>query len=175
MLMSAAELEDKVLDYTGLGSPLDTRLHERWYDKLLPRITATARGTLFSGTNLRRDDIVLPFQVWQTGATAYDRNYFEVFASWDLRELLLGDNNVSNPNLIIESQIRDKRAAVIEQIRWHYRECAALVADLARPPEDPTLELNWRLRLDEHASYLEFMAGRKVVKRTPIETLEYTE
>jgi len=175
MLVSAIDLEKAVIDYTGLGGPNMTRLHQRWYDKVLPRVTATARGTLFSGNNDRRDDIVLPFQVWQTGATAYDRLYWEVFASWDLRELLLGDNNVSNPNLIIESQIRDKRAVVLEQIRWHYRECAGLVADLARPPDDPELELNWRMRLEEHASYLEWMSGRKVVKRTPIEKLEYTE
>ena len=175
MLVSAVDLEQAVIDYTGLGGPNDTRLHQRWYEKVLPRVTATARGTLFSGNNDRRDDIVLPFQVWQTGATAYDRLYWEVFANWDLRELLLGDNNVSNPNLIIESQIRDKRNIVLEQIRWHYRECAALVADLARPPADPELELNWRMRLEEHASYLEWMSGRKVVKRTPIEKLEYTE
>jgi hypothetical protein len=175
MLLSMDEMERAVLRRTGLGGPEETRLHQRWFSKLLPQVTASVRGTIFYGSDERRDEIVLPFQVWQTQATAMDRTYFEVFANWDLRELAFGDNNVSNPNLIIESQIRDKRNTVIEQIRWHYRECAGLVADLARPPADPELELNWRLRLEEHASYLEWMSGRKVVKRTPIEKLEYTE
>ena len=175
MLLSAIQFERALMAYTGLGDPVDTRIHPRWYAKLVPHIQFRAGGSLFAGTNERRDDIVLPFQVWQTGATAWDRNFWEVFASWDLRNVLLGDNNVSNPKLIIESQIRDKRQIVIDQARWHYRECAALVADLARPPADTEQELLWRMRLEEHASYLEFMSGRKVVERTPIEKLEYME
>jgi len=176
MLMSMAAVEKAVLDHTGLPySDVGTRLHPRWYAKLLPHLQATFRSTIISSKDERRDDIVLPFQIWQTQATALDQNYFEVFATWDLRDIVFGDNNVSNPNLIIESQIRDKRSTVVEQIRWHYRECAGLVADLARPPADPVVELNWRTRLEEHASYLEFMTGRKVVKRTPIENLEYRE
>jgi len=176
MLMSMEELEKAVLDHTGLPySDVGTRLHPRWYAKLLPHVSVSFRSTIISSTDERRDEIVLPFQVWQTQATALDQNYFEAFATWDLRDILMGDNNVSNPNLIIESQIRDRRNIVVEQIRWHYRECAGLVADLARPPEDPVLELSWRTRLEEYASYLEFMSGRKVVKRTPIENLEYRE
>jgi hypothetical protein len=176
MLLSMEEVEKAVLDHTGLPySDVGTRLHPRWYAKLLPHVSVSFRSTILSSKDERRDDIVLPFQVWQTQATALDHNYFEAFATWDLRDILLGDNNVSNPNLIIESQIRDKRNVVVEQIRWHYREAAGLVADLKRPPADPVLELSWRTRLEEYASYLEFMSGRKVVKRTPIENLEYRE
>ena len=194
MLMSAEELERVALDRSGMGGPKDTRLHSRWYSKLLPSIRLRAGGRIGPepdnlqapfrwwnprwqpvGTREIRDEIVLPGQVWQTNASTYGANWFDVTAWWDLAELIEGDNNVSNPNLIIESQIRDKRDTVIQQLRWHYRECAALVADLARPPADPALELSWRMRLEEHASYLEWMSGRKVVKRTPIEDLEYTE
>jgi hypothetical protein len=194
MLMSLTKLERQVLERTGLGGPRDTRLHQRWYAKLLPKLRASAHVNIGPepasltqperyynprwspvGTREVRDEIVLPGQIWQTGATTMSRNYWEVSATWDLREFLFGDDNVSNPNLIIESQIRDKRDAVIAQIRWHYRECAALVADLARPPADTELELAWRLRLEEHASYLDWMSGRKVVERTPIEKMEYRE
>ncbi|HEU5056568.1 MAG TPA: hypothetical protein VFU21_08575 [Kofleriaceae bacterium] len=194
MLMSAEEVERAMLERTGLGGPNETRLHIRWYAKILPRLRVRGGGrigpepaNLMSpyrwwsqrffpvGTREFRDEIVLPGQIWQTNASTYDSNWFEVTAWWDLSELLGGDTHVSNPNLIIESQIRDKRDVVVQQIRWHYRECAALVRDLARPPADPELELNWRLRLEEHASYLEWMTNRKVVKRTPIEELEYTE
>jgi hypothetical protein len=194
MLMSADELERTALERSGMAAPKDTRLHSRWYSTLLPSIRLRAGGRIGPepdnlqapfrwwnprwqpvGTREIRDEIVLPGQVWQTNASTYGSNWFDVTAWWDLAELLEGDNNVSNPNLIIESQIRDKRDVVIQQLRWHYRECAALVADLARPPADPALELSWRMRLEEHASYLEWMSGRKVVKRTPIEDLEYTE
>ena len=194
MLMSAEEVERAVLSYTGLGGPKETRLHSRWYAKILPTLRVRGGGRIGPepanlqqpfrfwsqrwqpvGTREIKDEIVLPGQVWQTNASTYGSNWFEVTAWWDLADLIEGDNNVSNPNLIIESQIRDKRDAVVQQIRWHYRECAGLVADLARPPADPELELNWRMRLEEHASYLEWMSGRKVVKRTPIEDLEYTE
>ena len=172
MLMSFPELERAILSNTGLGGPTETRVHARWYAKMLPRVTATARGVLFHGDNARRDEIVLPGQIWQTSATAWDRFHWEVTAWWDLREFMLGDDNVSNPNLIIESQIRDKRNLVVEQARLHFRECAALVHDLARPPADPELEVAWRLRLEELASYLEWMSGRKVVERTPVEDLK---
>ena len=194
MLMPAAALEKAVMERTGLGGPEDTRLHQRWYAKVLPRLRVRGGGRIgpepssllgpsrfYSprwtpvGTREIRDEIVLPGQIWQTGATSMAQNWFEVTAWWDLADLLGGDSNASNPNLIIESQVRDKREIVIQQIRWHYRECAGLVADLARPPADPELELNWRLRLEEHASYLEWMSGRKVVQRTPIEDLEYRE
>ena len=194
MLMSAEEVERAVLDFTGLGGPNETRLHTRWYAKLLPIVEVEVGGQIgpepgnltqpfrwYSprwfpvGTREIKDEIVLPGQVWQTNASTYDRNWFEVAAWWDLKEIFGGDSHASNPNLIIESQIRDKREIVIQQIRWHYRECAALVRDLARPPADPELELTWRLRLEEHASYLDWMSNKKVVKRTPIEDLEYTE
>ena len=194
MLLSFEELERAVLEYTGLGGPNDTRLHVRWYSKLLPKLRVRGGGRIgpepnnlqspfrwYSprwfpvGTREFRDEIVLPGQVWQTHAMAQGENWFDVTAWWDLNEIFSGDSHVSNPNLIIESQIRDKRDTVIQQVRWHYRECAALVADLARPPADVALELAWRTRLEEHASYLEWMSGRKVVKRTPIEDLEYTE
>ena len=201
MLLSSIAMEDAVIDYTGIGQPEDTQLHNRWYAKLLPRVTATFTGTIgcnnerfgygcgdypiragfypgsySCGQNYTvRDDTVLPFEPWQTGATTRGLFHYEVFASWELRELLTGDDNVSNPNLIIESQIRDKRAMLLEQVRWRYRECAALVRDLQRPPADPLVELNWRMRLEEYASYLEFMSGRKVVERTAIEKLEIRE
>jgi hypothetical protein len=194
MLMSGEEMERAVLKRTGLGGINDTRLHIRWYAKLLPKLRVRGGGRIgpepnnlqapfrwYSprwfpvGSREFRDEIVLPGQIWQTHAMAQAENWFEVTASWELSEIFGGDSHVSNPNLIIESQIRDKREVVIQQIRWHYRECAALVADLARPPDDPALELAWRTRLEEHASYLEWMSGRKVVKRTPIEELEYTE
>lgn len=201
MLLSSIAMEKAVVEYTGIGGPEETQLHARWYAKLLPRVTATFRTGLGCGTErfgygcgdypIRagflppaysrgqnyevRDDTVLPFQPWQTGATSRATISWEVFATWDLREFIFGDDNVTNPNLIIESQIRDKRAMLLEQVRWRYRECAALVRDLQRPPTDPRLELAWRMRLDEYASYLEFMSGRKVVERTAIEKLEIRE
>jgi hypothetical protein len=194
MLLSAEELERAVIERSALGGPEDTRVHLRWYAKILPTLRVRGGGRIgpepsnltgpskwYSwrwtpvGTREIRDEIVLPGQIWQTNATTMVNNWFEVTAWWDLGAILGGSNNASNPNLIIESQIRDKREQLILQIRWHYRECAALVADLARPPADTELELEWRMRLEEHASYLEWMSGKKVVQRTAIENLEYRE
>jgi hypothetical protein len=171
MVLSFSEIETAILENTGLGGPIETRLHPRWYAKLIPRVTASARGTIHYSDSERRDEIVLPGRIWQTAGTARDQQHWEVSAMWDLKEFLLGDDNVTNPNMILESQIRDKRQAVLDQARTHYRECAALVHDLRRPPADPEQELLWRLRVDELASYLEWMSGQKVVERTPVEDL----
>ena len=85
-------------------------------------------------------------------------------ANWELSQLLLGDDNVSNPFSFLENTLRDGLAEFEKQVRWHYRECAALVKLLENPPEDVVLEMNLRFRLQEHASYLSFLAGRNVLE-----------
>lgn len=176
MLLSFGEFERAVLARAGQLDPDSTRLHARARAKLLPQLTARIGGTLGRSDQNRRDEIVLPGQIWQTAASAWDRTHWSIFAEWDLQEIVLGTrDNVSNPNLIIESQIRDKRDQLIQQTRTQYRECAALVADLRRPPADPEVEIAWRMRLEELASYLEWMSGRRVVERTPVEDLKLVE
>ena len=158
-----------VIDRTHLGGPEDTRVHDRWYAKLLPSVEVTVGGFLYKTKDQISDPTVLPGRVWQAVGQSNSRVQFEVFARWDLMQVLLGDNNVSNPNLIIEANIRQKRDEVIDQVRWHYREVAELTHELAHPPADAVTELEWRMRLEEYASYLEFLSGKKVVDRSPIQ------
>ncbi|MBK9071101.1 MAG: hypothetical protein IPL79_08895 [Myxococcales bacterium] len=48
-------------------------------------------------------------------------------------------------------------------MRENYRAAADLVKALQQPPADPKLELLWRWRLEELASYLETFTGTQVV------------
>jgi hypothetical protein len=151
-------------------------VHTRWSSKLIPILSFSAWGWLRGSHRGVRNSILLPLKIQQTSASASDGFNWEVVASWDLRDVVFGErSNASNPNLIIESNIRDKRQMVLDEVSWHYRECAALVNDLARPPADAELEIAWRSRLEEMASYLDFMTGRQVVERTSLETMEYRE
>ena len=95
-------------------------------------------------------------------AFARDETEFRVMAFWDLSSIL-PRSNTSNPWAFIESNLRENRKAILAQVRWRYRECAALVGQLQSLPTDPMLELAWRNRLAEYTAYLEFMSGRDVV------------
>src|SRR5262249_48596465 len=89
---------------------------------------------------------------------------------WDLAHFVFGEtSNVSNPNVFIEMKLRPIRDQVLGEIRWRYREAARMTELLMHPPTDPMLELLWRMRLEEHASYLGAMTGKEVVTLKPEE------
>ena len=67
------------------------------------------------------------------------------------------------PGYLEREQLRPMREQILTELRWRYREGATLAGLLQRPPADPETALMWRLRLEEHASYLQAMAGREVI------------
>jgi hypothetical protein len=85
-------------------------------------------------------------------------------AKWDLADFAFGDeSNASNPNLMIETNLREKRRELIARIHGAHREAAQAAEALKRPPADPVLAFHARQRLAELAAYLEFMCGRPIV------------
>jgi hypothetical protein len=85
-------------------------------------------------------------------------------AYWDLSDIIFGENsNISNPNLLLESGLREGQIQILNEVRWRYRQAASLVRRLQRPPADPASRLSLQLRLEEHAAYLEALAGRQIV------------
>jgi len=166
--LSGAEVERAVMSHQGL--PLNTQLADRWYAKLLPRISVTAGGTLDRSQRVLFDG-TFPIGVRHASATsaAYVPDVV-VWAHWDLSRFVFGDANVSNPNMLIEREVRGARDAILAEVRWRYREAENLTYLLRSPPADPHLELLWRLRLEELSSYLEAMGGRELLD--PRETEE---
>ena len=114
-------------------------------------------------------DYTLPLDFRYDKAGTSANTEFSVLAMWDLSTFIFGDHNVSNPDLFIESTLRGNRDMILTEVRTRYREAQMLTRRLRNPPSDPKTKLLWEMRLEEHASYLEFVAGRPVVKETPLE------
>ncbi|MBT8495664.1 MAG: hypothetical protein KJO07_21630 [Deltaproteobacteria bacterium] len=161
LLMSQSALERAVIKHTDLGRPKKTRLYERWYAKWAPRVVFEAQGQL-DGDDKLAFDATFPVRFRRASADARDETAYSIMAFWDLSKFLPG-SNASNPYAFIESNLRENRKAILAQVRWRYRECASLVRQLQSVPTDPMLEIAWRSRLQEYASYLEFMSGRKLL------------
>jgi hypothetical protein len=180
LLLSQAEMERVVMNHYGIGPPIETRLHDRWYAKLIPGFTVQVRGVLaqhqstlrvpFPDYPLYVDPILASESYNQNGAWNNGRVEWVVWAHWDLSKFVFGNtSNATNANLVVEQQIREKRRMVLEEVRWHYREAAGLTHQLQRPPADPALELLWRMRLEELSSYLAYLSGRPVVEGNELE------
>jgi hypothetical protein len=161
--LTQAQMERAVLKHFSIGPPIETRLHDRWYAKLLPQISVEVSGG-FTYSDYRLRDGTFPVRYLGTGASESSRYEWSVWANWDLTRWLLGNNNASNPFLVIENQVREKRKALVAEVRWHYREADTMARQLARPPADPKTEALWRLRLEEMSSYLEALSGEKVLE-----------
>jgi hypothetical protein len=162
LLLSAGQIERAVLEHTGLGGPLDTRMHERWYAKLVPQVELKAEGKLgYEGSVVL--DGTLPVRERYIKGSGHGRTEWSVWASWDLSDFVFGDSNAANPNLMIETNLREKRKELLARIHQSYREAAALARSLERPPADDEAALLARLRLAELNAYLEFMSGRPIV------------
>lgn len=164
LAVAPERLEALVLAHTGLGSPLDTRLHDRWYARLLPRLVVQVDGVLAEERQRVRDGL-FPIGERQVTSGSDARTAYGVFATWDLSRAVFGDeSNASNPNLQLERSLRENRERILREAHRRYAECAELVRRLAAPPADPREELSLRTRLEEHASYLAFLAGREVIR-----------
>jgi hypothetical protein len=162
MLLSLAELEQAVIRHTGLGEPDETRLHDRWYGKLMPKIVADVSGT-HGEVNETRWDGLFPIRYAKIEHRQHADAEFRIMAMWDLASVVFGDANSVNPELLISRSLRENRKWILDGIRWRYREAALLAHRLRHPPADARTRLLWHMRLDEHASYLETMSGRAVV------------
>ena len=164
LMLTAEELEKVVTDHTGLGDPQDTRLHARWYAKLLPRVIVQVDGWLGADADSLADG-TFPVRTRRASAKSDDRVEWAVLAVWDLSSFVFGDqSNASNANLLLESNLRASRERILAEAHRRYREATVLVKQLENASADPVEELMVRLRLEEHASYLEYLAGRKVVE-----------
>jgi hypothetical protein len=156
--------------HLGVTRPGEESLADRWYARLLPRVSMEASGALE-----RRDQVLFdgtfPVRYRQASASASAwAPQLVVWAHWDLSRFVFGDaSNVSNPNLLIEREVRATREMLVAEIRWRYREARQLAHALARPPEDPQVALLWRLRLEELTSYLEALAGRPLLEMDAME------
>jgi hypothetical protein len=168
--LTQKQMEQAVLDHFNIGPPTETRLYDRWYAKIIPHVTVEVSGGYDYYQNLYRD-ATFPVRYRMTDAMNSTRTEWAVWANWDLTRFLLGNNNASNPFLVIENQIREKRKALLAEVRWHYREANAMAKQLKSPPGDPKTELLWRSRLDELCSYLEFLSGRKILENNDTESL----
>ena len=189
MLVSLEGLEKRIHDHYGLGGPTSTRLHDRWYAELIPAVDLTVANGLcgyiprpgsyrdacaeaqHTQRRFRALDGAFPVRYRQLGEGIRAQAELTVLLSWDLSQFVFGNSNAVHPNLVIESNLRNNLEAVIREIRWRYRETAALVGILQEAPADPAVELLWRLRLEEYASYLEFMSGAPVVANYELESL----
>lgn len=161
--LSAEQLERVVEDHTGLGDPDRTRMHPRWYAKLLPRLVVQVDGWLGDDAESLRDG-TFPVRVRNAQAVADDSVEWSVMAVWDLSSFVFGDtSNVTNANLLLEANLRRNRERILTEAHRRYREAAELVKQLEYEQSDPVEELMVRLRLEEHASYLEYLAGQPVV------------
>lgn len=169
MMLSGSAVQQAMLDNLGLGAPDDTRIHPRWYSKLLPQVTMDFRATT-SDKDSSSIDYTLPLDFRFASADVDSNIEFTIFAEWDLSNLIFGDQNASNPELFIESTLLGNRDRLLMEVRSHYREAAMLAHRLKRPPQDPKTALLWRMRLEEHTSYLEFVSGKQVVKEQPTES-----
>ncbi len=168
MALSGSAVQQAMLNNLGIGTPEDTRIHPRWYSKLLPQVTMDFRAT--SGAEGSRSiDYTLPLDFRFASADVNSNVEFIVFAEWDLSSLVFGDQNASNPNLFIESTLSANRDRLLMEVRNHYREATMLAHRLKNPPTDAKTALLWRMRLEEHASYLEFVSGKEVVKDQTLE------
>ena len=157
--LSLVQLERIVMRNT-IETPEDTRLHDRWYAKLLPRVVVEARGWIDHSDNTTLD-ATFPVSYRFAQATSSAQTEWLVFATWDLSTILFG--GVSSPDSVLESGLRATRQRIQTEVRTRYREAAALAEQLTHPPADPLTAFNWRMRLEELSAYLEALAGRQVI------------
>jgi photosystem II stability/assembly factor-like uncharacterized protein len=169
VLVSGTELEAAVLEHIRIGDPTKTRIHKRWYAALIPKITVYAQSAV-SQSFATVYDATLAFPVRvrraQNGfyccgnAPGGQPAEFLTMVTWDLAGLF---PTASNPWGLIEMNLRAMRDQILSEVRWRYREARALTALLARPAVEPDVYLQWRMRLEEHAAYLEVLSGRRVI------------
>ncbi len=171
MRMDLPEVEAQVRRHMGFGGPESTRLYDRWYAKVIPRIMLRFKGMLTHDYSLSRDlSLPLkPFDFWSTGTSSSccgtivgePAVAMMVHASWSPSKFT--GYGVSNPYAFIESGLRSERERIFGEIRWRYRALAHLVRLFAFPPADEVQALLWRFRLEEYSSYLQQLCGCTVV------------
>jgi len=159
--LSLEELERLVMRNT-IETPDDTRLHERWYSRLLPQVVVEVSGVI-DRTDSVTYDATFPVSFRAAHSIPSARTEWIAYATWDLGSILFGSRSATNPNLVIESQLRATRDRIAKEVRTRYREAAELAHELARPPADPLTAFDWRMRLEELSAYLEALAGRQVL------------
>lgn len=151
-------LEDQVIKHYDLKPP--RRLGNY---SLLPTISVSV-GTHVTHQYSVMYDATFPVSFRQWSEQGWDKTHWSVVANWDLARLVFGRNGKSNNAYsMIDTGIRDAREKLMTAVRENYRTASELVRALERPPADPKLELLWRWRLEEIATYLETLTGTVVV------------
>jgi hypothetical protein len=170
MAMSMSAVQAAMLKNLGLGTPEDTRLHTRWYAKLLPRVVFDAAAVQHHTDSIMQD-YTLPIDLRFARAQNEANAEFSVMAFWDLSHIVFGDDHASNPHLFIESTLRANRQRILGEVRTRYREAAMLTKQLQVPSTDPKTTLFWRMRLAEHTEYLRFVSGKEILKE-PLQEIQ---
>ena len=171
LLLSLPAVERAVLARTGLGAPSHTRLGAPWWSFLLPSVTVALRSATSAQLAITYDAL-LPFPERlrhvagsstccgaSVGASPGD---FTVLMTWNLAGLV-SRKQPTYPFGIVETNLRAARSQILSEVRWRYRDAAALATGLAQPPTDDLQRYQWESRLDEQAAYLEAMTGRRVI------------
>ncbi len=144
----------------------------RWYARILPRIDLQISNGWAQTSNILYD-YTFPIRYRTASSTnssswggAFsDEPGFVALATWNLSEMVFGEySNVSDPLQFNDADLRDMRKQLLEETRHQYRQCAHLVQLLSHPPTNEALAFQWELRMQEHASYLEAMSGRRIVE-----------
>ncbi len=170
MTMTMQDVEQAAQEYVGVAKPERTRLYDRWFSHLFPRVSVRVGGVLEHEYSLATDGTLGPnFATARAAAKSAccgqlpgESGGAIVMATWDLANLFT-NARASNPNSIIEQFVRGSRETIQTEVRWRYRECANLVALLQHPPSDEKTRFLWQTRLEEYAAYLNVMSGREVV------------
>jgi hypothetical protein len=163
--LSANQLEKAVDANLGLIAPAEAKLSDRWYAKIMPVVSFEVSNELES-QDLLKFDGTFPVSFRQARASTSSKlpQWF-LWARWDLSSFLFGEySNVSNPFAFLESRLKPIRGEILNEVRWRYREALHLVKLLQNPPVDPVVDLMWRMRLEEHTTYLETLAGQDVIQ-----------
>jgi hypothetical protein len=171
MLLSAVEAERAVRKKTGAGDPVQTRLGRSRASYLMPTLTLSAESAV-SHDFTTAYDATFPIgprmQTWAGASSccgaAPGQAPAQVMAllTWDLSGLLTKKQPTA-PWGMIEMNLRAMHEQLLGELRWRYRDAAALAHLLATPPADARTRWLWRQRLEEHAAYLEQLCGRPVI------------
>jgi photosystem II stability/assembly factor-like uncharacterized protein len=172
LLMSLDEVQSATLKHLGVGDPSKSRLHDRWYAALVPMLIVEVKQQIAHNNGITFD-ATFPISYRYANASneilccgGYGTTEPQALAmvKWDLAKIIAGPyGNVTMPYGLVEAGLRNFRVKVLEEIRWRYRELRNLCSLLRYPPKDPKVRLQWQMRLEEYASYIDALTGKRVV------------
>jgi hypothetical protein len=157
-------MEQSAMRRLGIMDPKDTRLGQRWWSYVLPRVVLEVRGNHDRDFMISRDGTFPTLDYRFARESGEDGVEWTLTAHFDLSHLVFQKDSLSNPFGFQESNLRNMRDSLLAEVRWRYREARMLADALKNRPNDEQVRLLWELRLEEHAAYLEAMTGQKLLE-----------